>query len=135
MARQAQSPVLELGPYTLDRRACELRDPAGQPLPLRPQALAMLLYLAERPGQLVPKQELMEALWPDVVVTEDSLVQCAVSVRRALGTWGDRLLRTVPRRGYRLDPASAPDLTETAGESAFEQENRLSRSRDNTSIV
>jgi TolB-like protein len=48
----------------------------------------------------VTKDELMSAVWPEVIVTEDSLTQCVHEVRRALGPEGGVLLRTVPRRGY-----------------------------------
>jgi DNA-binding winged helix-turn-helix (wHTH) protein len=92
-----------LGPYVLDLAACELRDESEQPVPLRPQALSLLMLLAERPGRTFSKRELLAALWSDRVVTEDSLVQCVLSARRALGLSGERLLRSVPRRGYRLD--------------------------------
>jgi Tol biopolymer transport system component len=56
----------------------------------------------------VSKRELLDAVWPDAFVTEDSLVQCLVEIRRALGS-DAVLVRTVPRRGYLFD---APVATE-----------------------
>ena len=52
---------------------------------LRPKVFEALTYLVQNPNRLVAKDELMKALWPDSFVTDDSLVQCFVELRRALG--------------------------------------------------
>ncbi len=92
---QAQS----FGRFTLDvRRGCLLRD--DQEVGLRPKSFEVLCYLVENRGRLISKRELMDAIWIDTFVTEDSLVQCLIDVRRALGDSSRRLIRTVPRRGY-----------------------------------
>lgn len=80
-------------------RAC-LLAPGGAELALRPKAFDVLRHLAENAGRLVPRDELMQAVWPNVFVTDDSITQCVAEVRRALGDGAQRLLRTVPRRGY-----------------------------------
>ncbi len=67
---------------------------------LRPKVYETLKYLVENPGRLIGKQELMQAVWPDAFVTDDSLVQCTVELRRALDDGDQQLLKTVPRRGY-----------------------------------
>lgn len=73
---------------------------SGAEVKLRPKVYDMLKYLVEHAGQLALKEQLMRAVWPDSAVTDDSLVQCALELRRALGD-GDRLLfKAVPRRGY-----------------------------------
>ncbi len=72
------------------------------PAALRPQAARLLVVLAENPEQVVTKQTLMDAVWPDVVVTDDSIVQAVRDVRQALGDKDHRLVRTVRGRGYRL---------------------------------
>ena len=59
-----------------------------------------LKYLVENPGRLIGKQELIQAVWPDSFVTDDSLVQCTVELRRALDDRAQQVLKTVPRRGY-----------------------------------
>ena len=61
-----------------------LRTQSGHSVALRPQAFAVLRYLAEHAGRLVTKDELMHALWPGLVVTDDSLVQCVHEIRRAI---------------------------------------------------
>ncbi len=86
----------------LDLRGHALRDPTGRPLDLRPQAFDVLRLLALHPGELVTKEELLAAVWPGLVVTDDSLVQAVGDIRRAFGESGHRLLKTVPRRGYVL---------------------------------
>jgi pimeloyl-ACP methyl ester carboxylesterase/DNA-binding winged helix-turn-helix (wHTH) protein len=82
--------------------ANELRTADGTRVALRPQCLEVLRCLALAAGNLVTKDELMASVWPDVVVTEDSLVQCIGALRKALGDTAQRSVQTVPRRGYRL---------------------------------
>ena len=87
------------GEFTLDlTKGCVFK--AGEEIKLRPKVYEALKYLVEHPGRLIGKQELMQAVWPDSFVTDDSLVQCTLELRRALGDRDQRLLKTVPRRGY-----------------------------------
>ena len=89
----------QFGEFTMDTaRGCVQR--AGKEIKLRPKVYEALKYLVEHPGRLIGKQELMKALWPDAFVTDDSLVQCTLELRRALNDRDQRLLKTVPRRGY-----------------------------------
>jgi TolB-like protein/DNA-binding winged helix-turn-helix (wHTH) protein len=67
---------------------------------LRPQSLSVLKFLAERPGAVVTKDELMAAIWPGIAVTDDSLVQCVTEIRKALGDDAHMVIKTVPKRGY-----------------------------------
>ncbi len=92
-------PSYQFGEFTLDiARGCLLRD--GAEIKLRPKVYETLRYLVEHPGQLIGKQELMQAVWPNAFVTDDSLVQCTLELRRALNDGRQQLLKTVPRRGY-----------------------------------
>ncbi len=101
-----------VGGLTIDLDAERIVDAAGRPCTLRPQSFAVLRHLVENRGRLVTKDELMQAVWPDVAVTDDSLVQCIGEIRRALGEDGKALLETVPRRGYRLaQPVPGPAPT------------------------
>ena len=85
--------------FTLDlATCCLLRD--GQEIKLRPKSFEGLRFLVENSGRLVTKDELMQALWPDSFVTENSLVQCLKDVRLALEDESQRYIKTVPRRGY-----------------------------------
>ncbi|MEO6393594.1 MAG: winged helix-turn-helix domain-containing protein, partial [Pyrinomonadaceae bacterium] len=71
---------------------------------LRPKSFGVLKYLVENGGRLVTKEELFDAIWADSSVTDDSLVKCIKDVRDALGDEAQRLIKTVPRRGYVFDP-------------------------------
>jgi hypothetical protein len=62
----------------------------------------VLVELGRRPGELITKRDLSARVWPDISVTDDSLVQCIVEIRRALDDSGKRVVRTMPRRGYLL---------------------------------
>jgi adenylate cyclase len=99
---------LRLGRCTLDLTAGELRDADGELAGLRKQALDLLLVLARRAGEVVGKDELMAAVWPQVVVGEGSLTQAIADIRRVLGDDEHRLVRNVARRGYMLVPAAPP---------------------------
>ena len=88
--------------FTLDlARGCLMRN--GEELKLRPKSFKALTYLVENAGRLIGKEELIDAIWPDVTVTDDSLVQCLIEIRKALGRDPQRYIRTVPRRGYIFD--------------------------------
>jgi DNA-binding winged helix-turn-helix (wHTH) protein len=92
-------PIYQFGDFTLDvARGCLLK--LGQEIKLRPKVYEALRYLVENPGRLIAKQELMQAVWPDSFVTDDSLVQCTLELRRSLGDHDQQLLKTIPRRGY-----------------------------------
>lgn len=94
--------VLCFGRFTLDvARGCLWAG--DREIDLRPKAFEVLLYLAENAERLVSKQELFEAVWPDVSVTDGSLVQCVRELRHRLGDTDHRLIKTVHRRGYLLD--------------------------------
>jgi eukaryotic-like serine/threonine-protein kinase len=69
---------------------------------LRPRSFDVLSYLVRNAGRLVGKQELIDAVWGDVAVTDDSLVQCLVEIRRELGE-AENCIKTVRGRGYLLD--------------------------------
>jgi TolB-like protein/DNA-binding winged helix-turn-helix (wHTH) protein/Flp pilus assembly protein TadD len=95
------------GRFVLDlTRGCLLSD--GREIPLRPKTFAVLTYLVQRPGELVSKEELLEAVWPGLIVTDDTLVQSIGELRRTLGDAEAKLIVTVPRRGYRFELAAAP---------------------------
>ena len=69
-------------------------------LKLRPKSFDVLKYFAENSGRLISKDELIEAVWRETAVTDDSLVQCLKDIRNALGDQSQSIIKTVPRRGY-----------------------------------
>ena len=88
--------------FVLDPARETLAGPDGE-ITLRPKSFAVLSYLLAHAGRVCTKEELLEAVWGKTVVTEDSLTQCLVEIRRALGDHERSIIRTVPRRGYLLD--------------------------------
>src|SRR5215510_9518988 len=101
---------------TLDMRR-QLLVRGTEEIRLRSRSFDVLTYLVRNAGRLVAKQELMDAVWGDVAVTDDSLVQCLVEIRRELGE-AENHLKTVRGRGYLLDcevhQGPPPDSTEAA---------------------
>ncbi len=83
-------------------------------VPLQPKVFEALLLLVQSPGQLIAKQYLMDALWPDTFVNEEALAQVIFKLRRALGdTHGEaRFVQTVLKRGFRF----LPEVTEDFGD-------------------
>lgn len=103
-------PSYRFGEFELDAATASLRR-AGQELNLPPRAFQVLLYLVEQRERVVPKQELVEALWKDTFVTDDALVQAVTAARKALGDDAEspRYIRTKPKIGYQfIAPLNAP---------------------------
>lgn len=95
--------LLEFGPFRIDPEQ-RLLLRGQEPVPLSPKAFELLLLLAERSGQVVLKDELMNLLWPDTFVEESNLGQHVFQLRKALGerAQGSTYIVTVPGRGYRF---------------------------------
>ena len=104
---------LRFGAFVLDLQRAELLR-EGVAVPLRPKAFALLALLAQQAGRMLPKEEILDTIWPGVVVTEDSLTQCVHELRTALGEHGAGLVRTVPRRGYRFDGEVRSDASDVS---------------------
>jgi pimeloyl-ACP methyl ester carboxylesterase/DNA-binding winged helix-turn-helix (wHTH) protein len=91
--------TLDFDIYALDLRRCSLLR-GSEEVQLRPKSYDVLRYLTEHAGRLVSKEELIQAIWPGIFVTDDSLVQCIRDIREALSDDAQRIIKTVPRRGY-----------------------------------
>lgn len=107
--------VIRFPPFLLDRRAGSLqRD--SEAVHLRPRTWAVLCHLAERPGRLVTKDELLDAVWADAVVTEGTLTNSIRELRAALGDDArePRFIETVHRRGFRF----VADVDASSGDEA-----------------
>jgi len=91
------------GSFQLDRVERQLLR-EGAPVPLTGKVFDLLELLAMNGGRALSKQELMSALWPDVVVEENNLAVHIAALRKALGDLGSerRYIETLPRRGYRF---------------------------------
>ncbi len=97
------TPAIGFGPFRLDPENADLSR-GGEPVALRPKTYSVLLYLAERPGRLVTKDELLDAVWPDIEVGDGALKVCMAELRKALGdsAHAPTFIETVHRRGYRF---------------------------------
>ncbi len=82
----------------------------GAELSLPPRAVGVLSCLIDRPGQIVPKQVLLDEVWKDANVTETSLTEAVSLLRQALVDDPQRptFIQTVPRRGYRFVATAHP---------------------------
>ena len=104
---------MKIADHTLDLHAGTLRNAADDLVPMRPQAWSVLALLARHAGQVVTKDQLLDAIWPGLVVTDGSIAQAVSDVRAALGPEGRIVVKTVARRGYVL-AAGASDLPSQA---------------------
>lgn len=103
------SKLIRFGSFTLDPGRFCVHGPAGR-VALRRKSFDVLQYLLEHRGQVAGKDELLAAVWPNVTVTDDSLIQCIREIRRAIGDHEQQIIKTVPRRGYLADiPPSASE--------------------------
>ncbi len=77
---------------------------SGSDIRLSPRAMEVLVYLAERAGQVVTRQDFSEHVWHPAIVTDDALTRCISELRRHLGDRAadPRFIETIPKRGYRL---------------------------------
>ncbi|WP_407353809.1 winged helix-turn-helix domain-containing protein [Luteimonas sp. R10] len=101
--------VLHVGDWRADRAAGELSGPAGTRR-LEPKVMDLLFLLAARPGEVLGREAIMAALWPGVVVGDDSLARTVSKLRQALGddARAPRYVETIAKRGYRwCGPAAA----------------------------
>src|SRR6266568_4333718 len=111
--------------HTLDVARGSLQS-GGCEIALRPKSFEVLRYLVENAGRLVSKDELIKTVWPNVIVTDDSLARCISEVRQAIGDSNQTMIKTVPRRGYRFATAVA----QLASEAAPSQQAKVDLFRD-----
>lgn len=100
---------LRFGPFELSSRERVLRRD-GVMLRLGSRALDILIYLAERPGEVIAKQELLDRVWSDVIVEEGSVRVHVFAIRKALGDgqFGNRYIANIKGRGYAFVGAIVP---------------------------
>ena len=100
------SEIVEFADFAFSLKTRELRRVDGDLVELRSQSTEVLAFLANNIGNLVTKDQLIDAVWGNTFVTDDSLVQCIGDIRKALGDETRRIVETVPRKGYRLNAVS-----------------------------
>src|SRR5215216_3971942 len=92
---------LRIGDWVVEPELNQLANASGT-MRLEPKAMAVLCYLAERPGHVVSREALLGAVWPGVVVSDDALTQVVIKLRKALGDAAGQpaYIQTISKRGY-----------------------------------
>lgn len=98
-----QQPALRIGDWRFFPALHRIEGEAGT-VHLEPKAASVLQLLAEQPGEPFSRQQLLEAAWPGLVVSDDALTQVIIKLRKALGDSPrtPEYIQTIPKRGYRL---------------------------------
>ncbi|MEM7097839.1 MAG: winged helix-turn-helix domain-containing protein [Pseudomonadota bacterium] len=95
----------------------ELATPTDE-VRLEPKVMAVLVYLSQRPGQVISRDELRDEVWVDVVVSDETITRCISELRQVLGdsTKEPTYIQTIPKKGYRLllAPVSVEDQATSA---------------------
>jgi DNA-binding winged helix-turn-helix (wHTH) protein/TolB-like protein/Tfp pilus assembly protein PilF len=127
---QPVSPFLQFGDFIVDvRQRRLLRQRDGEHISLTSKVFDTLLYFVQHPGEVLDKDTLMQAVWPGVIVEENSLSQNVSTLRQVLGETRseNRYIATVPRRGYRFVAEVVP--CEAPASLAAGKTHRLAKSR------
>ena len=95
-------PLLLFDDVRVDTSAFRV-ERGGRAVALEPKAFDLLVLLLEHPGQVVTKQEILDAVWPRTAVTDNAMTRIVAHLRKALGddARDARYIETVPTRGYR----------------------------------
>jgi TolB-like protein/DNA-binding winged helix-turn-helix (wHTH) protein len=110
---------LRIGAWRVDPASCEISR-EGETARVEVRTMRLLVCLAERAGEVVSSDELLNHAWAGVIVSQDSVYQAVASLRRLLGDDPRQptYIETVPRLGYRMvapvSPWTDPSTTETA---------------------
>lgn len=98
-----KSVVFHLGDVTFDPTTRTLIHKDGRTTQLRNKSKDVLVYLLQTPNCTVPKAAILDSVWSDVTVSDESLVQCIADIRRIIGVDARHIIETVPREGYRVN--------------------------------
>jgi TolB-like protein/DNA-binding winged helix-turn-helix (wHTH) protein len=99
--------------FVLDLRRSRLTHGAKE-IPLRPKTFTVLHHLVENADRLVSKDELISAVWGNVVATDESLTRCISELRQAIGDCEREIIKTISRRGYFFSVPVTPVIVNSA---------------------
>src|SRR5262245_44737657 len=93
-----------LARYRVDPSLNRITAPSGETVQVEPKIMQVLIVLAERPGDVVSRDDLMARVWNGVFVTDDALHRAIRELRRIFGDAAEqpRVIETIRKRGYRL---------------------------------
>lgn len=102
--------VISFDEFEIDTARGELRR-SGQVVPLEPQVLDLISYLATHPGKIITRDDLIEQVWAGRIVSDSAISTRINAARSALGDDGQtqKLIKTVPRRGFRFEGTITED--------------------------
>jgi DNA-binding winged helix-turn-helix (wHTH) protein/TolB-like protein len=103
IAGDSALPPLRIGDWCVIPAANELTR-KGETVRLEPKTMEVLVFLADRAGQVVSREALLSAVWPGAVVGDDALTQAVIKLRKSLRdtTRSPQYIETISKRGYRL---------------------------------
>jgi DNA-binding winged helix-turn-helix (wHTH) protein len=95
---------LRIDQWLVQPQVNSIVSPDNATIQLEPKVMEVLVYLADHADEVLPKERILQAVWPDTFVTEDVLVHAVVQLRKALGddVKEPRYIQTIAKRGYRL---------------------------------
>ena len=105
-----KSDIVEINEFVFDVTKGVLRTPTGEIVELRAQSAKVLAVLANAPGEIIAKDNIINEVWPETFVTDDSLTQCIKDIRYALNDHNRKLIQTRPKQGYSLNASPAPSV-------------------------
>ncbi|MDU8928984.1 winged helix-turn-helix domain-containing protein [Alisedimentitalea sp. MJ-SS2] len=94
------SEIFRVGDFLFDPKRLQLQNLDHEREALRSQSAQVLAELLKDPGVVVSKDALVQSVWADTFVTDDSLVQCISDIRRAIGDSDYSIIQTIPKQGY-----------------------------------
>lgn len=100
---------IQVGPWLVEP-SLNIVSRNGTAVRVEPKVMEVLVCLAAHPGEVLSKEELLKAVWPDTFVTDDALTHCISDLRRVLedDAREPRVIQTIPKRGYRLVASVVP---------------------------
>src|SRR5947199_1987377 len=103
------------GQFALDIRRRNLSH-GGRAIPLRPKSFDVLCCLLRRAGRAASRDEILNEVWPNVCVTDESLSRCISDIRQALADDKQEIIKTLPRHGYLVAvPVRLENKSQAAG--------------------
>lgn len=121
-----ESELICIGEWQFHPGLNRLRN-ADKVVHLEPKASQALMLLAQRGGEPVSRQELLEGVWSNVVVSDDALTQVVIKLRKAFGdtSRNSRYIQTIPKQGYCLVAALRRQPSPPAGDAPGSAEQRI----------
>ena len=105
----AEPHIIRIGAIELDLNRSEIRRD-GMPVAVEPQVFALISHLAANPGQVLSRDDLIEAIWDGRLVSDSAIASRINTARRILGDDGSaqKIIRTIPKRGFRFEIDTKP---------------------------